>query len=419
MKKISAVILALLMLFSIAACGGDGTESTAPEASSSGEPVGETSAVPSPDDSTDAPDAVITDGISTVFYDSSKDYFSRDPYKIVYMTIANSIITQNFSDAFDLWGTRLNYDYTYYSANNDTDAYINTLEVYASQGIDGYLLDSDTALSSRLIDVCNELELIWMPAMTTTRYEDGSLAHPSVTLDSEQFGRDMVTWLAEEATVEWGDIDTSKLGFIMLDFTPVAEIHSRAIGAEAQFRELFPDIADTNYFTGDAAVAGTLDAATASTLTSTIMVANPEIEYWLVAGSVDDFGQGAARGAESLNKQDCTLVITVGGTTLISEWDYGNSSCWKASIFSAQMLYTEGMACGLITLIDGEATPETLWPEYIKPGTQYAEVVVPGAMLTQDIYQEYLEFVDNYTGTNLFDYEYNGTQFDVKPIPYN
>ena len=400
MKNFTVLILALLMLCSIAACGG-GTVSTSPDASSSSASAGE------------------TEGNDTVFYDSSKDYFNRDPYKIVYMTIANSVITQNFSDAFELWGTRLNYDYTYYSANNDTDAYLNSLEVFASQDIDGFLLDSDTALSSRLIDQCSELALVWMPAMTAARDDDGNLAHPSVTLDSEQFGRDMVNWLAEEATAEWGEIDTSKLGFIMLDFTPVAEIHSRAIGAEAQFKELFPDIADTNYFTGDAAVAGTMDAATASTLTSTIMVANPEIEYWLVAGSVDDFGQGAARGAESLGKQDCTLVITIGGTTLISEWDNGSSSCWKASIFSAQMLYTEGMACGLITLVDGEATPETLWPEYIKPGTEYAEVIVPGIMLTQDMYQEYLEFIDSYTGTNLYDYKYNGTQFDVRPATYN
>ena len=75
------------------------------------------------------------------------------------------------------------------------------------------------------------------------------------------------------------------------------------------------------------------------------------------------------------------------------------------------MIYCEGIICGLIALIDGRATPETLWAEHIPEGEKYAEIDIPSVFIEHDNYTEYMEWVDAYTGYNWSHYDYKGTDF--------
>ncbi len=131
-----------------------------------------------------------------------------------------------------------------------------------------------------------------------------------------------------------------------------------------------------------------------------------------MAGATDDFGQGAARALESTaGKADNAIVTTIGGETLIAEWDAGYDGCWVSAIYTAQMIYTEGIICGLVAFIDGRATPETLWSSFINPGEKYAYVAIPSVTLSRDTYRDYLEWVDQYTGCDLFDYPDNNVDY--------
>ena len=63
----------------------------------------------------------------------------------------------------------------------------------------------------------------------------------------------------------------------------------------------------------------------------------------------------------------------------------------------------------------GTATPETLFPEWVnhKNGDTYATVQLPTVVITQDMYQEYLMWVDTYTG--IHQNEYNVTPGNYSP----
>jgi hypothetical protein len=98
------------------------------------------------------------------------------------------------------------------------------------------------------------------------------------------------------------------------------------------------------------------------------------------------------------------VCSTAGGTGLINHWDAGEVSAWKSAIFTDQRLYAEPIFNGLYAMIAGKATPETLWPEWINKakGDKYASLVLPSTTIMQDMYKDYLSFVDKYTGIVLY-----------------
>jgi len=115
---------------------------------------------------------------------------------------------------------------------------------------------------------------------------------------------------------------------------------------------------------------------------------------------VEILAQGAARALEAAEKDDKALVICIGGDSLMGEWNSGYEGCWVAALHTFEMLYTEPMVCGLVAMIDGRATPETLWPDWVKDGDAYAQVVLDAIVLTHDNYQAELAAVEEYTATH-------------------
>ena len=414
MKKALSILLAVLMAFCLFACNASTDDSQSAGSTDGDETAAGSQSENEAESNSSATSEEIASGTGLGFYDPDADYYARDAYKIVYVMSIPSITSEIFGNAFELWGTRLNYEYSNSCANGDNDAYVTNIEVLATQGYDGYLLECDPAIADRVYEVLTELELNWMPAMLPMQDSDGNMLHPYIAMDSYQMGQNETIWLSERATEEWGDIDLTTLGMIGCDYSAVPDIHNRIVGASDKFEELYPEIAETNYWEADGVTTGSMTAEASYNMVGTIMAAQPQIEYWIIASAIDDYAAGAARAADAADKADNTLIISIGGDTLFNEWDSDNTSCWEAAVYTAPMLYTEGMACGLIALIDGTATPETLWPEYINEGAAYATVTLKSEILTYEIYQEYLEWVDYYTGTDVYDYEYSGTEYQPR-----
>jgi hypothetical protein len=76
---------------------------------------------------------------------------------------------------------------------------------------------------------------------------------------------------------------------------------------------------------------------------------------------------------------------------------------------------------GLYAMMSGQATPESLWPEWINRarGDKYASVLLPTVVITQDMYQSYLMWVDSYTGIHQNNYDVPpGTNFSpIAEVP--
>ena len=385
MKRLVVLLLASAIVFLLFACGNtqNNTQSSqSPSASNSD--TENASQEPADSDEASSDSGVSTQDIG--FFDENIDYTQNPQYKVVYMVGSMTSLSQSFSDAFEMWAERVNCDYSNYSANNDADGFITTIEVFAEQGYDGFIFDPEVTIYQRVADVSSELEINWMPGMGAFRDEDGYLEHPCVGFDNTQYGCDMAEWLIEYAQENFEDFDASVAGFISLDYSAVTQIHERTEGEQKIWNEHFPDYTD-HFFIGDGITTGQLTSDTGFNLTAGIMTGNTDIKYWLIGACADDYADGAARAAESLERQDTTVCSTIGGTALIAHWDAGEDSCWKSSIYTANALYTEPIIMGLYALMNADATSETLWPDWIDYGSgeKYASLMLPSVVFNKGL----------------------------------
>ncbi len=421
-KKIIALIMAIILAFSLLACSNISSGGTAsPSADMAASPSPSAPAAASPSVSAAAlpsagASASPSAGIALSkqgYYDPNKNYNARKQYKIAFLI--ESVPTsmhQMFIKAYGSFGAKLNYTLKDFTANDDPDLYVNTLQTLATQGYDGYFLDFGTDIQDRVFEVIKELKLTWFPGLSSYRDGQGNLLSPTLTIDNEKYGEDMTTWLDKTAKTTWGKFDNKQLGMISVDFSIIPDIHAREQGAHKMFQKLYPDIADTNYWVADGAVQNSFTADAAYNLVGPILSAHPDIKYWIIASAMDDFANGAARAAEGANKQDNTLVIAMGGTTMVAQWDKGMTSCWKASIYYEANLAAQTVCAGLVSMIDGDTTPTTLWPKWIQSGQKYPMLLAPCYLLTHDNYQDFFAWVNNYTGLKLYEYPDKGVKFE-------
>lgn len=393
MKKVFAVVLAMLLVVSLfTACsktngGADESPEPSSAAPATSTPPGESSGEPQEGSSGTGTVGYITDDF---------DHFSRDPLKIAY--ICNYLTwawNAAISEALEKFGEYLNYDYTVYSANADFDLYINQIEVLASQGVEGFIFGIDDALEARTYEVGKELGVAFISESQPYRDDDGHNYWISVQQDQYNNGAQCVQWLADNYKNYWGDIDTSKLGLLVLDFSGVTSISEREPGCEDTFKALFPEASD-NYIHGDlVSVENGFSAAGGQSLTSSTLIAHSDIEYWFVVGLVDDWSQGATRGVEDLKMEDRVLVTSVQADAFLNEMATGyDGNVYVSACAVSSAEFALNMAMGIVTILEGRATPETLWPEWKEEGDEYASMKLQGTMITKDTYQE---FVDTHT----------------------
>ena len=394
LKKIFAMVLAVLFVVSLfAACTKTDTDTqeqadTSPEAAAASADTGDDAQPGEADAEASEDSATGTIGYITDDY----DHFSRDTVKIAYicnyLTWAwNAAISENLEEMAGV----LNYEYAVYSANDDFDLYINQIEVLATQGYEGFILGIDDALAARSYEVCQELGVAFIAESTPYVNEDGSDYWISVQQDQYNNGAQCVQWLADNYQTYWGDIDTSTLGLLVLDYSAVSGITARAPGCEDTFKELFPDAAD-NYIHGDlVSVENGFSAAGGQTLTSTTLVANGDIEHWFVVGLVDDWAQGATRGVEELQKTDSVLIASVQADAFLNEMATGyDGDVYVSACAVSSAEFALNMVMGIVTILEGRATAETLWPEW-QDGDPYASMKIQGTMITKDTYQQFLD----------------------------
>ncbi len=349
----------------------------------------------------------------TGFFDPNFDYAANQTYSVAYIVYGVGLLYDSFSDMFSKWAARINCDYTYIAMDNyDADAYISLIESYAAQGINGFLFDPDITFYSRIVEIMDEFGLPWLGVMASPMDEYGNLIHPTVTINHDRMGTDMAFWAIDYAQRTWQDALDNEIGMISVDFSVVPLIHERTIGAMNAWNQSYPQ-RDGQFFTADASGLGMIDSDTGYDIVSAVIAANPGIKYWLICACFDEYAVGAVQAAEAFGIENNCVVVSCGGTGLIEQWDSGGDSCWKAAVYTDVSLYTEPMICGLYAMMSGQATAETLWPEWVDTaaGDHYATLNPPSMVITRTNYQEYLEWVDAYTGQDVYDYPYGGTQY--------
>ncbi len=423
MKKALAILMAVLMMFALFACNKttSGTDESAVPSPSATESAAPESSAPtdgggteSDTDSSEAPTGEVKE---MGFYDPGYDYSANRTYKFVYMISQTGVLYDMFNAAFAEWAKLSNVEYSHYCANSDNDLFLTTIETYASQGVDGYLFDADNTIYPAVKGVMDDLGLPWISCMAEPLDDDGNRSHPVAGFDNYKFGTDMAEYVIGYAQETWPDADPSVVGMLSMDFSLSPQIHVRTEASKEIF--LAAGYPEENFFVADGASTGLLNADTGYNISGPIFASNPQIEYWLICACLDDYADGATRVAEQNGLADKSIATTCGGSGLINHWDAGEDSSWKSAVYCAQTLFAEPIFFALYAFVNGDTTPEDIWPEWKQPGEAYAYHALPTFIIEKDTYKEYMEWVDQYTGINWspYDDEYQGTQFEATMTP--
>ena len=390
MKRFFAILLVLVMVFALAACGNDATPaaSEAPAASSTPAESPAAPAAPAESSAPPASPAPPSTTASAVVPEAPEinvdDPFARDPYHIVYYNHIPSNVAMQCYEALVQIGEVWNFTVENQTANADSDFYITNLETILLMEPDGLIIDVTSELAARVSEICRSYDTPVIDVYNNAVDANGVAVIPCVIVDQFANGRTQMQFLIDNYKTFWGDIDTSEIAFLNVDWSQNQDIADRGIGAKELWDEVFPGqlflYGDTGY--------DTISSDTGFSVANSILSANPDVAYWFITVNLEDTALGVARAVEALDIEDKCLITASGAAILPSEWDAGYEGSWIANFSVPPFFYAGTAAMGMLEIIDGKATMDTLWPEYLRPGDQCARYVAVADMMTRDNYKE-------------------------------
>ncbi len=420
MKKLLALVLALLMVVSLVACGGGGKDDK--DASAGGEST-YTGATPNMnEDGTPNYDRI-------AHYDPNYDYTQNEKYSFCYMAWNADILYQQSADAYEHWCSKFNLEWAgFVSANNDSEMFMTSLTTYLDQGVDMFVLDPDITIFPAIVDVISNYEgVVWMSQMGTARdyvatdaMPYGEMLAPFVGFDYEGAG-----YLCAQKLIEWKnenlpDVDWSEVGFMSFTLSVSPPLYQRAVGANRAFMEI-EGVTEDQYFEVDVAsygltMQGAIDGATP------VLTTNTQYKYWLIFGLIDDLAMGAAAVVEQMGITDQCCINAIGGPGLQTQLDAGQHTAFRYAYATPNLLYAEPILGALYAFKTGMATPDTLWPSWVKSsdhggeGHAYGNLLLPSWWIDASNYQHFYAWTDLYSGATYYGYDVEVALDDYSPF---
>ena len=414
MKKVLAILLAVLMLVSLAACGNkttpDSNQGNTPNQPSNPSQGEQNNPPAQGDDGPSGPTAPKEAG----YYDPDFDYTQYPKYKVAFLSTTAGETWDVFDVAYAHWAERMNIDYTHIWAPStySIDEFLSGLETFIDQGYDGIIMEPSTGVV-RAAQILDQAGVPWVTGLAVPRDDTtNEMIHPAIGFDNYESGKMILDRLVQWKEETWPDVPWEKVGLLCLDFSWSFEIHQRVLGMEERWAELFPEFGEynpdtsinpKNVFIGDIATATNPDQTAAQNLT-TQQLSNPgDIEVWLVGTPADLYSQGAANAAALMNMTDRVCTACQGGSVLPIGWDQGVDDAWRFALYTPQGLTGELVIAQLWAYMSGTATPDTIYQDWVNvndhggDGHSYAFIMTPLQFLERDTYKQYLEWTDLYT----------------------
>ena len=401
MKKGIAILIAVILLLGMAACGGGGGTETSPPAESPS-PTAPGTDTPPPSPTEPATPPVVDENFEIPYvdfgYEPTSDPFARETYQFAHIIMMHSPFTQLMVDMYALMGTRLNYEISSYSSNRDADLFMNLIETNAGQGANGMVIEGDFTLQDRIFEITDELDVVFMPGLSPFITEQGQYLRPSAVMDSYKMGWDCMDFMIDNYERYTGKaFDAEKIGIMTIQFAIITDFNTRQQGAYDAYAARYPDLVGTHFFDLDTSPEPNPMAAEAGyNYAASIIAANPEFDGWLMFGVAEDFADGASRALEDMGLGETSLATCVAVTMLTERWKAGYEGCWVAGADTPPIQWAHAIISGLMQLLDGQATPETLWPQYRDPGQDYTVIKLPFTLVERDIFKAYDEAVARY-----------------------
>ena len=419
MKKILALLMALVLVVGLCACGSSGGSSSAGGGSSEPAPAANGKAFPN----CNADGSINLDTIA--HYDAEYDYTQNEKFKVMYISQAGTVLYQQSADAYEHWAPYFNMEWAgFVSADGDSDMFMTQLNNYIDQGVRGFILDPDSTTFPAVLSILEDHpEVAWMSQMSPPRDgesgdgipDGGNMINNYVGFDNVESGRQVTRRLVQWKNETYPDVPWSEVGFLMFDYSVSPALHERSIGSKEVFLEAGGS--EDMFFTADCvstgfSMQGGLDAA------GPIISSHPEIKYWLCNGLFDDLAQAGASLFDQQGLTDNCAVGVFGGSALIQQWDAGQQDSFRFAVYTAQTLYAEPIIGAVYAYLMGWATPDSIWPSWVNNHDHgvdhtYSQLRLPTVSLEYDDYKHYLKWTDMYTNAHVYDsYPSEGVNID-------
>ena len=222
MKKFLAILLALVMVLAMVACGGNAdagnteagnTDAGNTDASTGAEQGASGGALAGGAEGEEIDNS--SNGEIGLF-DPEYDYSANPRYKIAYYVLATGVLYEATGDAIEHWCSVMNMEYGgLLDAGGDKDAYLSNLQTLAAE-YDGLIMDPDAEQYKRCSEILNEAGCAWMGNMAAARdysSEGAPLLAPYVGFDNFEVGTIMLPQLLYHKEQLWPDVDISEFGF--------------------------------------------------------------------------------------------------------------------------------------------------------------------------------------------------------------
>ena len=402
MKRIAVVCLVLAMTATLIACGdGGSTTSTSTSAPSPGTSELPPQVVAPPP----APEALpdIDAGFEVPFVDFGTDRlddpWARDPYQLVYLIAFHSPFSRAMVETYIKIGERLNFTMESFDTNRDYDLLMNLIETCAGQDYDAMIIEGDYTIMDRIFEIVNEYDITFIPGLSP--YIDaptGRYRMASTVVDSYARGYMCMNYLLDNfMDLSSVDFDWDEVGIATIEYSVISDFNERVAGAEAALRERYPDLMASNYFPLDTAAEATVISAEAGyNVVAATISANPQYKGWIIHSVVEDMADGGSRALEDLGYGSVSLVTSDSITILRPKWDAGYEGAWVAGVDTPQIQWAHAQITGLLLMLEGKETPETLWPNLRGAGQDYTVIRLPFTMVERHTYVDYIAAVDRY-----------------------
>ena len=453
MKKVIAVLIALLMVFTLFACGGAGGD-TKPSGGGDAQPSGGGDAQPSgggdaqpsggdaepsggdaePSGGDAEPAAAATPNMNAdgsinldkvAHYDPTYDYSQNPRFKMCYCAFSADVGYQQTADAYEAWCDAFNLEWSgFVSANNDSETFLTQLQLYLDQGIDIFVMDPDITIFPRIVEILKDYpDAQWMSMLGPARdwipneyRQSGELLHPFCGFDYKDGGALCAENLVEWKEATYPDVPWSEFGFAAFTLSTSPPLAERETGVREVWTGL-EGVKEEQYFAIDVASLGLTMQAGMDGL-APIIAANSQYKYWLVYGLIDDLAIGAANVLENANLTATSCVNCAGGPGLQTQLDAGQHTAYRYCYSLPSMLYAEPVLGACYAWKMGWATPDTLWPSWVKAtdhggeGHSYGFMLLPSYFIDESNYKQFYAWTDMYTGTDYYGYSKEGVSID-------
>jgi ABC-type sugar transport system substrate-binding protein/predicted small lipoprotein YifL len=428
-KKLLAAILALTLLFALAACGGGGGTSPTGDANSDATPVDTGEQTPDgggqPEtpsggaDPSDVPEDIESMNMLDLVgrYSYYADKTDLPAYKFIYISVGTLPYNLEFADGFKIWAAKVGSTCDAYHATDDTD-FMNQLATYKEQGYDGVIIDPNALLYPQAAAILDEQGLPWIGAMGTAilfdeTYVSQGLIHPYIGFDDVTVGHMSVDKLVEYAQTNWPDVGIDEIGFITLDFSIAYQLSLRAKSGVEQWKGVYGGT-DDNTFVGDPGQMMATDDTRNAVVS--IVSAHPEFDYWIVYGVIESMALGAASGLEeqAIDVDHCAVTY-MGGNSAQIQWAAGQTTAIKFVLDTPTIIYAEPLFFTVYAFVNDDATPETIYPSWRNPDPYFGQKYA--TMMLQTFWKDPVNFNDIAAWSNAYaDTDYYEVGETTKPI---